>query len=321
MSSGGTASDLGIAAGGTAFAGDGAALSGTLTDDGALIATETGTLQIVAEINGGGAVAQAGPGTLVLEGGANGYSGGTTISAGTLQLDGRGAAGTGAITFAPGANATLRLDVSPLPANIISGFGRGDAIDLPGVVFDPTATVIAKGNIVTITEPSGTTDHLVIAGAGTQGGFALSQASDGGTQLTTTNAPITAATVQAAGVGDAPQFLGGSTAQAGAAAGPLLAPLQGAISQSDLVSSLVASTWPGDTADALFGAPATPSVGSGLPPGGETAPAGALAQLVQAAASFGPNPGLVETQMLNGLTTSAGLAVVLAPAGHPGALA
>jgi autotransporter passenger strand-loop-strand repeat protein/autotransporter-associated beta strand protein len=218
VSSGGTASDLGIAAGGTAFVGDGAALSGTLTDDGALVATETGTLQISAEIDGTGAVAQAGPGTLVLEGGANGYSGGTTISAGTLQLDGRGAAGTGAITFEPGANAILRLDVSPLPTNTISGFGPGDAIDLPGLLFDATDTVIAKGNIVTITTSSGATYHLVIAGAGTQGGYALVQAPEGGTRLTTANTPVTVSSMRGVDAGKGLQFLGGTRVPAVASA-------------------------------------------------------------------------------------------------------
>ena len=168
----------------------------------------------------------------------------------------------------------------------------GDAIDLRAVAFDPADTVSAKGNTVTITAPGGATYHLVIAGAGSQGGYALSGAPGGGTRLTTT-APITAATVQ----GDSgPQFLGASTTAQADAAGSVPAPLQVAISQSDLVSSLLAGTLPGGKAGALLGAAATPSAAASLLSGGDAVPAGTLA--------------------LNGLTTSAGLA--LAPAGHAG---
>ncbi len=301
VSSGGTASDLAVSGGGTAYLGDGAALTGAFTDNGALVGTETGTLSIAPVISGAGAVVQDGSGTLLLgsTGSANTYTGGSTLSAGTLELANQSAAGTGAIGFAAGADAALRLDTVVTPANTISGFAPGDAIDLRAVPFNAGDTVSAKGNTVTISAPGGATYHLFIAGAGTQGGFALSQAPGGGTRLKTTNAPVTASTVQAT-AGSGLQFLGGSTAQAGAAAGSAPALLQGSASLSDLVSSLVASTLPGGNAGALLGSAATPSAGSGLLPGGETVPAGALA--------------------LNGLTTSAGLALA-AHAGQTGALA
>lgn len=60
---------------------------------------------------------------------------------------------------------------------------------------------------MTIAAPNGGSYSLAIAGAGTQGGFALSQAPSGGTRLTTTNAPITLDTVQGESGGTA-QFLG-----------------------------------------------------------------------------------------------------------------
>ena len=219
VSSGGTASDLTVLAGGTAYVDDGAALTGALTDDGALVGTETGTLSIAAVISGAGAVTQAGSGTLVLggTGGGNAYTGGSTLSAGTLELAARNAAGTGAIRFASGAAATLRLDTAILPTNTITGFAPGDAIDLRAVRYSAGETVSAQGNVVTVTS-GGVNYRLAITGAGTQGGFALSQAADGGTRLTTANAPVTVGTVLGKDGGNGHHFLGGLNVPCGVAA-------------------------------------------------------------------------------------------------------
>ena len=303
VSSGGTAGGLTVSSGGTAYLGDGALLTGALTDDGALVATEAGALSIAPVIGGTGTVVQAGSGTLVLgdTGARNTYTGGSTISAGTLELAARGAAGTGAITFAPGAAATLRVDTALLPANTVSGFAPGDAIDLRAVAYDTADTVGAKGNIVTVSTAGGVNYRLAIAGAGAQGGYALSRAPEGGgTRLTTANAPITLATVQdtgaAANGSNGLQFL----PTAGPAdAGSASASAQGTASLTDLASSLLASlATPGGGAGALFGSAAvTPATGNGPPPGDDALPGGALA--------------------LAGLSTSAGLAPAsLAPASY-----
>jgi autotransporter-associated beta strand protein len=77
--------------------------------------------------NGGtpGELVKTGAGTLVLNptGGSNTYSGGTTIQAGTLELGSATAAGSGAITF--DGMATLAIDGTAMPTNVIDGFTAG----------------------------------------------------------------------------------------------------------------------------------------------------------------------------------------------------
>ncbi|HEY0908744.1 MAG TPA: Hint domain-containing protein, partial [Bradyrhizobium sp.] len=77
--------------------------------------------------NGGtpGELVKTGAGTLVLNptGGSNSYSGGTTIQAGILELGSATAAGSGVITF--NGTATLAIDGTTMPTNVIDGFAAG----------------------------------------------------------------------------------------------------------------------------------------------------------------------------------------------------
>ncbi len=66
------------------------------------------------------------------------YTGGTTIKNGTLELAVPTAAGTGNIAFA-GAS-TLRINSLAGPANIITGFGTANTIDLARLSFAAPAT-------------------------------------------------------------------------------------------------------------------------------------------------------------------------------------
>ena len=92
---------------------------------------------------GTGALGVNGLGTVVL-GATNTFTGGITVNQGTIELAAAGAAGSGAITFAGSSNGALVLDAAALPAggtfaNMIVGFGPGDALDLRGLTWDPTS--------------------------------------------------------------------------------------------------------------------------------------------------------------------------------------
>jgi autotransporter passenger strand-loop-strand repeat protein len=91
-------------------------------------------------------------GTVVGSGGfeevfSGGVGGDTTIDSGTLELANGGSAGTGPITF-EGSGDTLTIDGTLLPANVISGFGSNDTIDLSGVSLDGGGGVTLEANNV-----------------------------------------------------------------------------------------------------------------------------------------------------------------------------
>ena len=112
----------------------------------------TGTLNVGVFFNAGG--------TLVLANPLDSYTGGTVIDAGSLEIASAGAAGTGGITFAPQVDPRLQIDsgafVSSGPnafafANVISGFGQGDDIDLTGVPFASlTSVTINAADLLTV---------------------------------------------------------------------------------------------------------------------------------------------------------------------------
>lgn len=137
-------------------------LSGTITDNGSLIADTSGIVNLSSAISGTGTVTVEG-GTLVLQAG-NSYSGGTTINGGTLEVAHANGAGTGAITMAAG-NQTLVLDSAAFSngdfANVIEGFGAGDKIDLAGVTNATSVNLGANNELlVSLSNGSTLTLHL-----------------------------------------------------------------------------------------------------------------------------------------------------------------
>ena len=81
--------------------------------------------------------------------GANRFTGGTTLRSGTLSLQAPTAAGEGAIYFAYGTSSTLVLGAGDIPANFVSGFLPGDAIDLQGI-GTATSAIPGAGNVLSI---------------------------------------------------------------------------------------------------------------------------------------------------------------------------
>ena len=112
-----------------------------LSGSGGEVALGTGTLtegsinnsSYAGEISGAGALIKQGIGTLLLSG-ANAISGGVTIAAGTLEIGSGGSIGSGTIDFLS-PSASLRIDATTAPANLITRFATGDTIDLHGVAY------------------------------------------------------------------------------------------------------------------------------------------------------------------------------------------
>ncbi|PWT84366.1 MAG: hypothetical protein C5B56_15750 [Proteobacteria bacterium] len=127
--SGGMQFDYGLASGVTVFAGSqvvesgGTASSTTIDNGGREFVSSGGTAIGIVISSGGYAEIFAGASTS-----------GITISGGTLELAGALGPGGGAITFA-GVGATLKIDGSSMPTNVLSGFVPGDTIDLTSVPF------------------------------------------------------------------------------------------------------------------------------------------------------------------------------------------
>ena len=121
---------------------------------------------------------------------ADTYTGGTTIKNGTLELAVPTAAGTGNIAFA-GAS-TLRIDSLAGPANIITGFGTANTIDLAGLSFAAGATASITSNVLSVTS-GGTTVKLNV----TSPNATLNVAKDFGTGTAVTLMPLSAVTTEA----------------------------------------------------------------------------------------------------------------------------
>jgi autotransporter passenger strand-loop-strand repeat protein len=84
-------------------------------------------------------------------------NGAATISGGSLELT-SGAFAGGPVTFA-GMSGTLRIDGTAMPSDVISGFARGDTIDLAGASFASGGSVQLKsGNVLEVTGNGQTCD-------------------------------------------------------------------------------------------------------------------------------------------------------------------
>ena len=140
------------------------------------------TSTLAGTLSGNGTLVQSGPGTLALAGTLGGLTGAVIISGGTLELTSAGAAGVTAINFALGTAGTLRIDGAAGPANTISGFANGGAIDLAGLRYAGSAAPIVDGNVVTVIEGTAS-ETLAITGAATDA-LVLSDDGAGGTRLT-----------------------------------------------------------------------------------------------------------------------------------------
>ncbi len=106
-----------------------------------------GTLTLSGPLSGAGSLV-AGGGTVVLSG-ANGFGGGAAIQSGTLDLAAAASAGTGTLGF--GANpATLQLSTGTTLANVVTGFGLGDTIDLSALGYGPGLSARVQGGELSI---------------------------------------------------------------------------------------------------------------------------------------------------------------------------
>ena len=172
---------------------------GTVTNSGANAATltagsdntSTTFIGVIQDGTSTTTLAKAGTGTLTLTGMST-YTGGTMLYSGTLDVAALGAAGVGPITFETGKQ-ILQIENAALSANtfgdIIDSFGRGDVIDLSGLVFHAgaIATYDLNSHILTVTS-NGVTDKLILTNPG---GTAFDAVSDGasGTKIVL-NAPL-----------------------------------------------------------------------------------------------------------------------------------
>ena len=127
-------------------------LSGTIDDEGSLVIDTSGTVSLSSSITGAGSLLAEGGGKLVLSGDSS-YSGGTTVSGATVEIASADGAGTGDIKLSSGAQ-TLVLDSAAFSsgklANVISGFGEDDKIDLAGITNAVSADLGAN-NVLTVT--------------------------------------------------------------------------------------------------------------------------------------------------------------------------
>ncbi len=125
---------------------------------------------VIADGSAEGSLVVSGTGTATLSGN-NTFTGGVTIDEGTLELGSVGAAGSGAIAFGSGTSATLAIDHTAMPTNVISGFAIGDVVDLTGVAFDTHGSAtLTSGNVLQVSENGNTYDLQL---SPTTGGFDL----------------------------------------------------------------------------------------------------------------------------------------------------
>ena len=136
--SGGSTVSATIFSGGNEWVSSGGTVSSTTISGGGLIVS-TGGSAVSTTIDGGSA--------WVLSGGT---ANGAVISGGTLELYSGGATGSGPIVFA-GPGATLRIDGTTMPTNVISGLAPSDTIDLAGVGFGAGGMAgLAAGNVLQV---------------------------------------------------------------------------------------------------------------------------------------------------------------------------
>lgn len=132
---------------------------------------------------GGGTVLLSGPGTEVLSGDLTGFSGTILLDSGTLELTSATAGGTGIIRFGAIGSATLRVDGTAAPTNVITGTfpATGDAIWFPSLAYSGNASATVHGNTVTITE--GAFSETLTINGGNRVSLNLAADKAGGTDL------------------------------------------------------------------------------------------------------------------------------------------
>ncbi len=143
------------------------AVSGAIhTGGGTLTLDVVSSSTLATPITGAGGLVTEGGGTVLLSSSGNTFSGGAIINAGTLEIASGAAAGTGTIHFGTGI-ASLRIDGTVSPTNIIANFSSGDVIDLHGISYSASdilnyTTSTGKLSIIN----SGTTVASLFFGAG-----------------------------------------------------------------------------------------------------------------------------------------------------------
>ena len=136
----------------------GSVTAGALANAGGIFVGGSGMLQLGGPVtNSGGFVISSG-GTVGL--GTNAYdqvagsafiagvlsAGSVVIAGGSAEVAATGSLGSAQITF--GGSATLRIDGTAAPANLISAFGPHNAIDLAGIGYDSSGSIALSGNTV-----------------------------------------------------------------------------------------------------------------------------------------------------------------------------
>ncbi|MFK2879179.1 autotransporter-associated beta strand repeat-containing protein [Rhodanobacter hydrolyticus] len=193
--------------------GDGA-LTGSVTDNAALVFDNTATSTYAGVISGSGTLTQQGAGTLTLTG-ANTYTGGTTISSGTLQVGNGGSTGSITGNVADNGTLTFKLSGDTAFAGAITGSGAlvqngSGTLTLTGANDYTGGTTINTGTLVASSAslPGKVTDNAALV---------FDQASDG--TLAGAIAGSGSLAKSGAGIlildGDSSAFAGTTTVQAG----------------------------------------------------------------------------------------------------------
>ena len=171
--SGGTADTFGFASatlinnGGAETVHSGGLASATTVSGGAVQTVGSGGTALGALLLGGGRQGIAGGAAADGAGGVDGVAGvlgiagqqlvfgtasGTVIAGGMLVLENGGSLGAGAIRFA-GTGGTFQVLGSTAPANVISGFGAADTIDLAAAAFNSSGSLtLQPGNQLVLSE-------------------------------------------------------------------------------------------------------------------------------------------------------------------------
>jgi hypothetical protein len=150
---------------GAAVSGFGAIGGVPVVDDGTITATSYGvTLAIETAVTGTGTLAVGGAGTLLT---------GAAVSGVSIDFTQYGA--------------TLSLAAPTSVTSTISGFQKGDVVDLQGLVAN---TLTYSGGTLTLSKGNTILDHLYFAGNYTQNDFTLKSDNSGGTDVIYAGTPM-----------------------------------------------------------------------------------------------------------------------------------